>query len=95
MMISELPDYFEQLQLIQENNQLIRVKAVMKEASTLENYQVILKEKLICYLGKDMEFALEKVDYIEREKSGKLRMIVNHCIEDTEWGDRKYETTTN
>jgi phenylacetate-CoA ligase len=95
MLISELPDYFEQLQLIQENNQMIRVKAVIKGASSPEDYQAILKEKLFSYLGKDMEFVLERVDYIEREQSGKFRMIINHFIEDTEWGVRKNETTTN
>lgn len=77
MLISELPDYFEQLQMIQESNQVIRVKVVIKEASQPEDYQDLLNEKLTHYLGKDMEFILERVAYINREKSGKFRLIIN------------------
>jgi phenylacetate-CoA ligase len=81
MLIAELPDCFEQLQLIQESSQAIHVKVVMKEASCIEEYHSLLNEKLSSYLGKDMEFTLEKVSCIEREKSGKFRMIINRMEE--------------
>lgn len=77
MLISELPDCFTQLQLLQENSQVIHVKAVLKKTVFQEEKLSLLKDKLTRYLGNDMEFTIEEVDYIEREKSGKFRMIIN------------------
>ncbi len=81
MLISELPDRFEQLQLIQMDRQRIQVKVVMKEDARLETDQKLLRDKLISYLGKDMEFTFERVSAIEREKSGKFRLIINRMEE--------------
>jgi phenylacetate-CoA ligase len=81
VLISELPDCFEQLQLLQVNSQVIHVKVIMKEAYRLEEYQSLLMDQLIRYLGNDMELKIERVACIEREKSGKFRMIINRMEE--------------
>jgi phenylacetate-CoA ligase len=77
ILISELPDDFVQLQFLQESNQSIHVKVIMKEGILSEGREAILRDKLAHYFGNDMEFTIERVAYIEREKSGKYRMIIN------------------
>lgn len=77
LLVSELPGAFEQLQLIQVSSNLIRVKVVMKEGTRMEEYQSLLQDKLGSYLGQGIEFAVERVDYIERENSGKYRLVIN------------------
>lgn len=80
LVASELPECFEQLQLIQEDESRILVKVVMREEVQETSYHQLI-DKLCSYLGADMEFVINKVDRIDREKSGKSRMIINRMEE--------------
>lgn len=77
VMVAELPDCFENIQFIQRTDQSIDVKIVVVDPCDKELYQDLIIDKMKAYVGEDMDYHVEQVDYIVKENSGKYRMIVN------------------
>ena len=66
----------EQCRIIQERKNLISVQIVEKE-SLSEGTVNQMTNKIKEVLGKDMEVKVEKLDELERDRSGKLRKVIS------------------
>ncbi len=77
VMVSELSKKAGNVQFIQENPDeiLLKIEASEDDFSRLERDKIL--GHLKWYLGEDMNFHIQFVTQIEREKSGKYRMVLN------------------
>ena len=75
--IKHLPNSIVNIQFIQDSLEHIHIKVVVDK----DRYQKIdekhILEEMIIRFGNKMSFDIEYVDYIERTKGGKYRMIIN------------------
>ena len=73
-----VPNAIIKVQIIQSKIDKIVVKLVVDEKKYKKEFEDIIVSETKAKLGNDLEVEIKIVDNIEREKSGKYRMIINN-----------------
>ena len=73
-----VPNAVVKVQIVQEELKKIIIKLVIDKKQYKKDYEGLIISEAKAKLGNDMEVKLDIVDNIEREKSGKYRMIINN-----------------
>lgn len=73
-----VPNAIVKVQIIQEEVKKILIKLVIDKTQYKQEYDDLIISESKAKLGNDMNVELDIVEDIEREKSGKYRMIINN-----------------
>lgn len=77
VLISELPNDIKEMQFIQTALNCIKVEIVISHSANEETIKRILLDKLVMFLGQEIEYKISFTNAIKRSKSGKFQLIVN------------------
>jgi len=75
--LKNIPNAIKQVQFIQDKIDEIIIKLVVDKNTYKDKYDNDLMDEMKYRFGNNVKFVIKKVDFIEREKSGKYRFIKN------------------